>query len=91
MVRAKFKVDKIERSLGCKYDPATKTATPIEQWTIHMTPVYGKGDPAHENSKFWAASPGGKFELNCVNADAVRQFELGHEYYFDISPASAAE
>jgi hypothetical protein len=53
-----------------------------------MSPVYANGDPDHENSKFWNASPGGSFELNIVNAAAVEMFEPGKEYYLDFTPAS---
>jgi hypothetical protein len=55
--------------------------------TIEMHPVYGNGDPSHENTKLWNASPGGKLELNCVNVATVEQFELDREYYIDFTPA----
>jgi hypothetical protein len=92
-VRAKFIVNSITSSMGSRKsgekDPKTgyETYVAAEMWTIKMNPVYGNSDPNHENTKFWDASPGGSFELNCVNAEAVRQFDIGKEYYFDISPA----
>ncbi len=52
-----------------------------------MSPVYGNGDPNHENTKFWQASPGGRLELSVVNAAAVERFEVGKEYYLDFTPA----
>jgi hypothetical protein len=98
-VRCKFKVINIAYSIGHapKLDEAgarVKDAQgrdvygPCKMATIKMSPVYSNGDPNHENSKFWAASPGGTFELNCVNEAAVAQLELDGEYYFDISPAA---
>jgi len=38
-----------------------------------------------ENEKFWAATPNGKLEVGCIQADA---FEVGRDYYLDISLAS---
>jgi hypothetical protein len=93
MVRAKFKVDEIKRmrtSIPKVEDgnPGKVKWTDGELRTIIMSPVYGNGDPNHENTKFWQASPSGKFELGCANLAATEQFELGKEYYLDISPAS---
>lgn len=99
MVRAKFKVDSIERTMGSKpkFDADGKPVMqpgstyqvyePCEMHTIKMSPVYGNGDPNHENTKFWASSPGGQLSLNCVNAAAVAEFELGKEYYLDFTKA----
>lgn len=97
-VRAKFKVNAITRRMGTKVkrdgagnpvknERGYEDREPCEQWTIQMSPVYGNGDPNHENTKFWEASPGGNLELNCVNADAVKLFELEKEYYVDFSLA----
>ena len=98
VVRAKFKVTKIERTMGSrpKKDADGKTIKndrgydenePCEMNTIHMQPVYGNNDPNHENTKFWQSSPGGSFQMNCVNAAAVAAFVLDKEYYLDFTPA----
>lgn len=55
--------------------------------SLVFNPVYGKGDPNHENTKFWQASPSGKLELNVINPQAWSQFELNKEYYLDFTPA----
>ncbi len=100
-VRCKFKVTGIKRTMGSrpkldasgarvKTEKGYDIYVPGEMWTIEMCPVSANNDPAHENSKFWDASPGGKFELNCVNRAAVDQLELDQEYYFDITPAGAS-
>ena len=97
-VRAKFKVDQIhlmKSTRAVKNEDGTETKDPktgysvredCELRTIIMSPVFANGDPNHENSKFWAASPGGKLELNCINEQAYKQFELGKEYYIDFTP-----
>jgi hypothetical protein len=87
-VRAKFKCDSITHLMMQIWDGKTSAPTPAR--TIVMTPVYGNGDPDHENTKFWKASPGGKLELNIVNAEAVEGFEVGKEYYLDFSPVPDA-
>lgn len=59
----------------------------MEVRTMKFSPVYGNGDPNHENTKFWRATPSGSLELGTVNKEAWEQFELGKEYYLDFSPA----
>lgn len=98
MVRAKFKVNSLTHTSGVKvrlgedgkpvkdvkgydvYDPSPMV-------TIKMSPVYGNGDPNHENTKFWQSSPSGTLELNCVNEAASVQFKLDQEFYLDFTPA----
>jgi hypothetical protein len=92
-VRAKFKVDEFKSSLQMR--PAGKTESgstkyeTVEMRTVVMSPVYGNGDPNHENTKFWNASPAGRLELGTVNPEAWKQFELGKEYYIDFTPAES--
>jgi hypothetical protein len=76
-VRAKFKCVSVERS---KYGSD-------ELQTIKLEPVYGNGDPNHENTKFYKHTPSGHIHLGTVNPDAAKQFELGKEYYIDFTPA----
>jgi hypothetical protein len=85
--RAKFKCDSVTEHMGSKHNPDTKQWEPAVQKTISMSPVYGNNDPNHENSKFWAASPSGKFELGVINLAAAEMFKPGKEYYLDITPA----
>lgn len=90
MVRAKFKVQKIERtshmrSLG-KNDKGAEAWEPCELHTIVLQPVYSS-DPEHENRTFWNASPSGEIRLGTINEQAWSQFELGSEYYVDFTPA----
>jgi hypothetical protein len=89
-VRAKFKCDRIEcvQSSVPKVDGDGKVAYVAgEVRTVTLSPVYGGGDPNHENTKFWRASPSGSIELGCANLAAAEAFELGHEYYVDFSLA----
>lgn len=85
-VRAKFKVQSIKRTMGSM--PKDGKYVPTEMWTLEMSPVYGNGDPEHENTKFWAASPSGSLVLSVVNKAAVDQFDLEQEYYIDFTRAS---
>lgn len=59
----------------------------IEMQSVKMTPVYGNGDPLHENTKFWQSSPSGSLELNVVNPDAGKQFKLHQEWYLTFELA----
>lgn len=80
-VRAKFKVDSIER---------IKWSGGQELQTVKLSAVQKGSDPNDENSKFWSASPSGHISLSCVNPEAVAQFELGGEMYIDFTPAPKA-
>lgn len=92
MVRAKFKVDAIRATLNSRKIDGSKgweaaNLENVEMKTIEMSPVYGNGNPDHENTKFWQASPSGRLELGCINPEASRAFELGKEYYVDFTSA----
>jgi hypothetical protein len=97
-VRAKFKLISVEASIlstsekvvkddgngkaSVEYVPVDK-----EMRTLNFIPVYGNGDPSHENTKFWQASPSGSIKLGTVNPEAWEKFELNKEYYIDFTPA----
>lgn len=89
-IRCKFKVDQIDRINSYKSEKQPDGSyknVPFEMRSVKMSPVYGNGDPSHENTKFWQASPSGQFTLGTVNLTAVDSLELGGEYYIDIVPA----
>lgn len=91
--RAKFKVTSITRNESSvpKVDAAGKTTYVAgEVRTVKLSPVYGNGNPDHENTKFWTASPSGSIELGCANLAAAEMFELGKEYYVDFTAAPEA-
>lgn len=98
MVRCKFRVTEIkftesrrdkldENGRPVKDEKGYNVTEPCELATIEACPVYGNGDPGHENTKFWQASPSGKFQLGCVNAAATAMFKVGMEFYLDATPA----
>lgn len=76
MVRAKFKVDSIERS---KYGSDT------EIQNVKLSAVYGGDKSSEENKKFWKYTPTGNIALGTINAEAAAYFELGKEYYIDFT------
>ena len=89
-VRAKFKVQRIERvetSQSHQENGKWVQDPPIELQTVVMNPVSGNGDPSHENTKFWKLSPSGELKLGTINPDAWQYFELGKEYYLDFTLA----
>jgi hypothetical protein len=40
-----------------------------------------------ENEQFFKYTPYGKLDMNTINKAAADQFEVGKQYYIDISPA----
>jgi hypothetical protein len=80
-VRAKFVVQSITRSKG--WNPGIS-----EVQTIKLTPVTSGSE---ENKSFFAATPSGQIELGIVNADAVKEFDLGAEMYVEFTPANAPQ
>lgn len=90
-VRCKFKVDSTTQHATsvALYDETGKHTgyKPGTMHTIRLTPVYGNGDPNHENTKFWQASPSGSIEFGWINEEAAKQLVIGKEYYIDITAA----
>jgi hypothetical protein len=86
MVRVKFKVTEIHRTMGAKYIETEKgrDLVPSEVRTIRMQPVAGKHA---ENEKFWGGTPRGQIEITCINAEAGEQFDLDREFFVEFSPA----
>lgn len=88
-MRCKMHLRSISHELGSvsRFVDGKKVTEAGKVASLTFTPVYHKDDPAHENSKFWSATPGGELKLNVVNADAVDGLEVGAEYYVDITVA----
>ncbi len=95
-VRAKFKLVSFTSTMNYVSEPtgevdangrAVYRNTYKEMRTLVFNPVYGNGDPNHENTKFWQASPQGEIRLGTVNREAWEKFELDKEYYLDFIPA----
>lgn len=93
VVRAKFKMVGYESTQFTQTKDSSKPYSPenlelVEMRTIRLNPVYGNGDPNHENTKFWKASPSGEVRLGTVNPEAWKHFQLGKEYYLDFTEAN---
>lgn len=86
MVRAKFKVTRIERSSTLvKGEDGIYRRQEIH--TVVMHPVGpSMGGHATENDRFFAATPSGEIRLGTVNASAAA-FDLDGEYYIDFTKA----
>ena len=92
MVRAKFKVVKIEstqteRKIDQKGQWTRENLKSAELRTIVMTPVSGGSD---ENQLFWDATPSGEIKLGVLNQEVWATFVLGDEYYVDFHSAGGA-
>lgn len=89
MIRAKFKVVSKTYRMGSKPDASGKAWIPCATIDVKLAPVFGNGDPNHENTRFWQASPTGEISIGCANAAAADAFVLGQEYYVDFTPSEA--
>lgn len=81
ITRCKFVCNSITRTLSSKYNNETKSYTTAPLDTANMTVV--SGDSA-ENKEFFASTPSGRLE---VGLHAVGVFEVGKQYYIDITLA----
>ena len=52
--------------------------------TVRLFPVVSG---SAENESFYKFTPGGNLTLSTINQKAFEQFEVGKEYYVDVSPA----
>ncbi len=88
-VRAKFKVNRIERALSSTQTGVNEKGNPIyglvEVQTIVMNVVTSGSE---DNQKFFASTPSGEIKLGTINVEAAAQFELNKEYYIDFTAAS---
>lgn len=72
-VRAKFECDSIKNDRGGQ--------------DVKMSPVYSS-EEGSENKKFTEATPSGSFDMRIDrDAPAFDSFEVGEEYYIDITKA----
>jgi hypothetical protein len=78
--RAKLKLIEDTSSSWQKGQPA--------QRTLKFTAVYDASIP--EDQRFQKATPSASATFLIDNPAALAQFELGDDYYFDISPVTPA-
>lgn len=89
-VRCKMVLNTITMRLGQKplYDAAGKHAGYESRmlYDAAFSAVYSTNKD-DENKKFWDATPSGKFEVATI---VEMPWEIGKEYYIDVSPALPA-
>ena len=56
-----------------------------EDGRIKLSPVVSGSE---ENKSFYKYTPSGTIDLQIVNDEATKQFEVGKEYYVDFTIAS---
>ena len=54
-------------------------------FNLSFQPVIG-GSP--ENEEFFKYTPGGELRMGTINPDAAKFFEIGQDYYLDLTPAT---
>jgi hypothetical protein len=84
VVRAKFRLIAQKNSEGSIFKDGKWVSGIVT--SLEFMPVTAS-DKNPENKKFWEATPSGKIELNIVNPEAVKEFELLKSYYVDFIPA----
>ncbi len=52
--------------------------------SVKFSPV---GQTTPENAKFWQYTPSGQFEMGGLKRETVDRFDVGEEYYLDITHA----
>ena len=57
--------------------------------TFTFNAVYHGDNPEHENYKYWKWTPFGQLILGTVNANVLKELQVGKEYYIDITPAES--
>lgn len=76
-------------SVRCKFsvwsnNEQTESTDGTKSYNITMGAVT---NGSTENKQYWHWTPAGHLTMNTVNEDAAKQFEVGKEYYIDITPA----
>lgn len=79
-IRAKFHCTNVSNSGHSTNGAAVKTS---EQVTLHA--VYGK--EGTDNATWAKYTPSGSLSLTIDNPEAWGQFEVGEEYFIDVTPA----
>lgn len=76
-VRAKFRVESISPNIANDADFANGGS-------VVLRPVTGG---SAENDSFYYQTPGGMVQLSTINQNAIKEFEVGKEYYVDFTRA----
>jgi hypothetical protein len=77
-----------DMSIRCKFvcsEAGKRQGWDKEHPILHHATLIPVSNGSDENRKFFKATPSGKFEVSSIIPDA---FEVGKEYYIDISPVA---
>jgi len=70
-----------ETMVRCKFK-CTQKVENTNGFQVTLEPVTSGSS---ENESFFKWTPWGKLEFGTINDEAAKQFEIGKEYYIDIS------
>jgi hypothetical protein len=79
-VRVKFYCTQVVKQFGGKYNDEGK----YEPGVVYSYEFSVVASGSEENKKFFASTPSGKMSITAFRDDL---FEIGKEYYADLSPA----
>ncbi len=72
-------------SVRCKFSCMNKVDNP-DGVEVTFAPVTSGSE---ENEKFFKYTPWGELKFGTINKAAADQFEIGAEYYLDLTPTAA--
>lgn len=83
--RCKFYCSSIEKDSSTIWDNKKNAMISTISYNLELIPVISGSE---ENKQFFNSTPDGHFKLNIINAEAAKIFEIGKEYYIDITLAN---
>lgn len=75
----------VRAKMKCEHREESSCGTQGEKGgSVRLAPVICGSE---ENSRFYKYTPSGSLLLSTINQAAFDQFEVGKEYYVDVTPA----
>lgn len=82
MVRAKFRLDSIKITAGSRPSAEANKYESCKNHELEFNAVY---QGSEENKKFFNSTPSGKLTMTVVNEEAMKEFNIGKDYYVDFT------